>query len=477
LATGAVSINTLAGNVDAGYAGNISGLGIATFAGVENFEITSGGFDDVITTGDGNDVVHAGGGSDIVNLAGGADEAIYTMAANDGASDVYKGGDGVDTLTLNLTQDQWDSDEVKADIAAYLAFQEAPTSPSGEAGSTVFKFTAFDLSVSEFENLRAFAGGDEVDPTSVQKTLIEFGSFAGGGSGQSVTAEGGADADDIRFGRGAGSQQGSATAEGGEGNDVISFGYVAGGYNGFASAGGGAGNDVISFMNGAGYSYGSVTAYGGSGNDEIRFGSAAINSGSASADGGDGNDEISFGYAAGYNRGTASADGGAGNDTISFDFRAGVYNGSASADGGAGDDDISFGDYSGYQSGSVSADGGAGNDTFTFGSNAGALMGSVSADGGAGADTFTFGTGAENLTVYLGEGDGDQDSVTFLGSVKNTTIDNWEYGVDANIDVADPTAWTAKVVNGNTVLTTDDEQSLTLIGITATDLIVTDFLI
>jgi hypothetical protein len=66
--------------------------------------------------------------------------------------------------------------------------------------------------------------------------------------------------------------------------------------------------------------------------------------------------------------------------------------------------------------------------------------------------------------------------VTFLGSVKNTTIDNLEINYDANIDVVDPSAWTAQVENGNTVLTTNDGQSLTLIGITDTDLGVSDFL-
>ncbi len=165
MATGAVSINALVGNAAAGYAGNISGLGIATFAGVENFEITSSDFNDTITTGGGADVVHAGAGSDIVNLAGGNDQAIYTMAANEGASDVYQGGAGVDTLTLNFTQDQWDSHEVRADIAKYLAFQEAHTSPSGEADSAVFQFTVFDLSVSEFEALNVIVDGVALDPT------------------------------------------------------------------------------------------------------------------------------------------------------------------------------------------------------------------------------------------------------------------------------------------------------------------------
>ena len=78
----------------------------------------------MITTGDGTDVVHAGGGNDTVNLAGGNDEAIYTMAANTGASDVYQGGSGVDTLTLELTTAEWFSAAVQTDIANYTPAPE-----------------------------------------------------------------------------------------------------------------------------------------------------------------------------------------------------------------------------------------------------------------------------------------------------------------------------------------------------------------
>jgi Ca2+-binding RTX toxin-like protein len=168
LAAAVVSINALAGTAAAGYAGNISGLGIATFAGVENFEITSGGFNDSITTGDGTDVVHAGAGSDTVNLAGGADEAIYTMAANTGESDVYQGAAGVDTLTMQFTKAEWLSAAVQADIANYQLFLADRTyNASGEADSAVFQFTAFDLSVREFEALNVIVDGVALDPIDV----------------------------------------------------------------------------------------------------------------------------------------------------------------------------------------------------------------------------------------------------------------------------------------------------------------------
>jgi hypothetical protein len=170
LATGAVSINALAGTVAAGYAGNISGLGIATFAGVENFDITSGDFNDTITTGDGNDVVHAGGGSDIVNLGGGDDEAIYTLAANYGAYDVYQGGAGVDTLTLEFTEEEWNDDDVQSEIANYQEHLASGSSDSFQFGDS--------LTVSEFEHLSVRIGdGDATDMTVAPVDDIVAGTF------------------------------------------------------------------------------------------------------------------------------------------------------------------------------------------------------------------------------------------------------------------------------------------------------------
>jgi Ca2+-binding RTX toxin-like protein len=158
LATGAVSLSALAGNVDAGYAGNISGLGIATFAGVENFEITSGSFNDTITTGDGADVVRSGAGSDVVNLGGGNDKAIYTMASNYGETDVYRGGDGVDTLTLEFTEEEWQSSAVQDGIADYQAHLASNSSDTFVSTS--------GLTVSEFERLSVRIGdGDTTDMT------------------------------------------------------------------------------------------------------------------------------------------------------------------------------------------------------------------------------------------------------------------------------------------------------------------------
>ncbi|AKO96993.1 VCBS repeat protein [Marinovum algicola DG 898] len=111
------------------------------------------------------DYLDGGAGNDIVLGGGGDDEAVYTAAENVGATDDYRGGDGIDTLTLNLTKAEWFEPAVQADIAAFLRFISDHTDPStGEADSASFQFTAFDLTASEFENLRVFVDGVELDP-------------------------------------------------------------------------------------------------------------------------------------------------------------------------------------------------------------------------------------------------------------------------------------------------------------------------
>ncbi len=127
-----------------------SGSGKGSGSGVEN------GFADYLDGGAGNDLVFGGGGND---------EAVYTAAENVGAIDVYDGGRGIDTLTLNLTNDEWFNPVLQADIASYLVFLAAHTDPiTGEADNAIFTFSAFNLSASAFENLQVFVDGVAQDP-------------------------------------------------------------------------------------------------------------------------------------------------------------------------------------------------------------------------------------------------------------------------------------------------------------------------
>jgi len=114
------------------------------------------GFADYLDGGSGNDFIFAGSGNDEVN---------HGVTENIGATDHYAGGEGVDILTLNMTKAEWFQPEVQADISAYLKFISNHTDPgAGEADSTTFQFTAFNLSVREFEKLRILVNGAELNP-------------------------------------------------------------------------------------------------------------------------------------------------------------------------------------------------------------------------------------------------------------------------------------------------------------------------
>jgi hypothetical protein len=82
------------------------------------------------------------------------------MTANEGASDLYQGGDGVDTLTLKFTETQWSENQaIQTDIAGYQAHLASESSDS-------FEFAAFGLTASEFEKLSVRIGeGDATDMT------------------------------------------------------------------------------------------------------------------------------------------------------------------------------------------------------------------------------------------------------------------------------------------------------------------------
>ena len=106
----------------------------------------------MIHTGNGNDTVNAGAGNDQVSLSGGNDVFIYNMTENLGSHDSADGGKGTDTVQLQLTQQQFNSAAVQADLTAYNAFLAAHANPNTDSGAT-FHFTAFDLSVTDFEHV------------------------------------------------------------------------------------------------------------------------------------------------------------------------------------------------------------------------------------------------------------------------------------------------------------------------------------
>ena len=128
-----------------------------------NDHLNGGSGSDTISGGAGNDFINGGSGSDILNGQSGSDRVdgnsgndvlIYNMSENAGATDMYDGGSGIDTLRLLLTTAQHQSAAVQADLAAFQAFLNDNTLPNGQANNREFRFTAFDLRVSKIENLQ-----------------------------------------------------------------------------------------------------------------------------------------------------------------------------------------------------------------------------------------------------------------------------------------------------------------------------------
>ncbi len=94
-AIGAVTLSALAGTFEAGYAGNVSGLGIATFAGIETFDLRGGSGDDALATGGGDDTINGGAGQDLIDAGAGSDLILGSFG------DTIDGGAGLDRLNLH----------------------------------------------------------------------------------------------------------------------------------------------------------------------------------------------------------------------------------------------------------------------------------------------------------------------------------------------------------------------------------------
>lgn len=163
---------TLAGNIE-----NLTYIGTGDFTGIGNrgdniitggmgSDTLSGGIgadaliggagDDTLNGGNGDDILNSGAGSDTVTGGSGDDVATYGLGENMGSSDSYAGGSGNDTLHLELTAAEWMNAGIRDDIQAFQS--------TLEAGQHIpFHFTAFDLTVREFESVEVVVDGVTVD--------------------------------------------------------------------------------------------------------------------------------------------------------------------------------------------------------------------------------------------------------------------------------------------------------------------------
>jgi len=355
------------GSLATGYSGKLTGdyAGSATFSGVENFQLSGGGSNDVLTSFDGADSINGGGGND--TLDGGA------------GNDILSGGLGVDTLSY-----------ASATAGITISLAVATAQATGGSGNDT---------ISGFEYVAGSA----------------FNDILTGDAGNNILS--GGDGDDILVG-GAGND----TLNGGNGVDSVSFAGATSAVNvNFATntitGGAGIGSDTLSSIEGAiGTNFNdSLTGNAGANNFNGSGGNDTINGGDGDdmIEGGTGNDTLAGGngvdtltYASAtarvvVNLSTVAGQStlGAGTDTISgFENLIGTafndtLSGTATANviaGGLGLDLING------LGGNDTLLGGDGNDTLQGGD------GDDSIDGGAGAtDIASYAAAATGVTISL----------------------------------------------------------------------------
>lgn len=145
--------------------------------------------DDRLNGGAGADLLDGGSGSDRVSGDAGDDTLVYVVGENVGASDVYDGGSGKDTLRLVMTREEWMRASVQKDVADFLAFLKSVVHPvNGEAKNTEFLFKSFGLNASKFEKLEVVVGGVAIDPTD-QAVMLGADTATAGEDSPSVAVD------------------------------------------------------------------------------------------------------------------------------------------------------------------------------------------------------------------------------------------------------------------------------------------------
>ncbi|MDB5763414.1 MAG: Outer rane adhesin like protein, partial [Herminiimonas sp.] len=82
--------------------------------------LNGGAGNDSLNGGSGSDTLDGGSGNDRLNGDSGNDTLIYRLSENTGATDLYTGGSGIDTIQLRLTGTEWLSGTVQHEIARYV---------------------------------------------------------------------------------------------------------------------------------------------------------------------------------------------------------------------------------------------------------------------------------------------------------------------------------------------------------------------
>lgn len=393
--------------------------GMNTLTSIEN--VTGGaGNDSIIGNGNAN-VLTGMQGTDTIDGAGGDD--IFIAVAGDG-NDTYIGGQGIDFYNLANTTS---AATVNLGTGTATSTQIGTDSLSGVEG-VLGSFAGDNITGSaNADILDGGAGADTINGDAGNDTLS-------GGAGNNDVVNGGAGNDLIIYNFGDGTD---ASYDGGADTDTLRINGTAGAntlnvvWNG---------TRLSSFNGTTLVNIEAVTADLLGGNDTLNYSATAAANGITV--------NLATGTGSGFTQlaGIENAVGGAGNDSITGDDGANTLNGGGGVDtllGGVGNDTLS---------------GGAGNDILDGG------LGDDALNGNAGDDTFVFaGTfGRDTITGFDSNPTGGQDRLDVSGM--GITAANFA----SQVTIAN---------EGANVVITIAGQQIVLLGETAANITIADFIV
>lgn len=150
--------------------------------------INGNGGNDAIYGYGGNDKVNGGAGNDTVYAHEGDDKAVYVYGENIGATDLYYGGTGSDTLELHFKLSDMTQD-INDDLAAYYTYITNPTNINLNAATGAeYVFSEFGLTAGRFETVKVFVDGVEYDASNVGNIITGTSGddYLGGTSGNDI---------------------------------------------------------------------------------------------------------------------------------------------------------------------------------------------------------------------------------------------------------------------------------------------------
>ena len=135
----------------------------ALFGGKGDDTILGGDGDDKLVGGRGDDTLDGGEGRDLVFAGRGDDVGIFRYSGDPYAVETYDGGKGCDTLVLELTHEQANSEEFLSELAAFEAFISGAR---GHFWKPFFKFESIGLKARNWEKVEVVIIDEPVFPFS-----------------------------------------------------------------------------------------------------------------------------------------------------------------------------------------------------------------------------------------------------------------------------------------------------------------------